>query len=288
MPRLIAGARTDIAPRPQPKCNECGDIGYLSLDVPLGHPQFGKYVDCLCRIHADIEKYKNDSASFDERAWKKILAGLKLHGCADEVSAVESQMSGMKRSYLQKLSGLTDAERAVRLDDIVADAASGTGRMLSAARDFVKQPIGFLTLYGSTGNAKTAVLHGVVNELVDQQIEAVYVTAFDVLGYIRAAFDKEHDVIDDTAHDRLKRLERVRVLCLDELDKIKWSDWVEEQITDLIDARYRLGLDGEVGTVVAMNASPDKLPAWIYSRLRDGRNVMIENRDADVRPGMEN
>lgn len=190
-------------------------------------------------------------------------------------------------SRLQRLSGLTDQERKVRLADISAKSGSGTALMVDAARNFITAPVGFLTLHGTTGNAKTVVMHSIVNELVDQSIEAVYITAFDLIGYIRAAFDKQHDVVDVTAHDRLKRLEKVRVLCLDELDKVKWSSWVEEQITDLIDARYRLGLDWEVGTVIAMNANPNTLPEWIYSRLRDGRNVMIENRDADVRPGME-
>jgi DNA replication protein DnaC len=253
----------------------------------MDHPQFGKSVPCMCTIRANIEKQAL-SPSFDERAWKQIMAGLKLHGHVNELTEVEHKMTNMKRNRLQKLSGLTDAERAVKLDDIVAESGSGTARMVTAARNFVARPAGFLTVYGSTGNAKTAVMHGIVNELVNQSVEAVYVTAYDVIGWIRAAFDKQHEVVDDTAHDRLKQLERVRVLCLDELDKIKWSDWVEEQITDLIDARYRLGLDWEVGTVVAMNAAPSTLPPWIYSRLRDGRNVMIENKDADVRPGMEN
>lgn len=189
-------------------------------------------------------------------------------------------------SRLQRLSGLTDAERKVRLEDIVAGASTGTGRMVQAAHKFISAPTGFVTFYGSTGNAKTAVLHGIINELVNRSVEAVYITAFDLIGYIRAAFDKQHEVIDVNAHDRLKRLESVRVLCLDELDKVKWTDWVEEQITDLIDARYRLGLDWEVGTVIAMNANPETLPIWIYSRLRDGRNTIVENNDADTRPGM--
>jgi DNA replication protein DnaC len=190
-------------------------------------------------------------------------------------------------SRLQRLSGLTGVERAVRLVDIVAESGSGTRRMVDAAKQFIQDPTGFLIIHGTTGNAKTAALHGIVNELVEQSMQAVYITAFDLIGYIRAAFDKNHEIADGDAYDRLKRLEKVRVLCLDELDKVKWTDWVEEQITDLIDARYRLGLDWEVGTVIAMNASPDTLPVWIYSRLRDGRNVMVENRDADVRPGME-
>lgn len=189
-------------------------------------------------------------------------------------------------SRLQKLSGLTDAERSVRMVDVVA-VGDGTKRMVQASKIFIENPVGYLTIHGTTGNAKTAVMHAIVNELIDKGIEAVYVTAFDVLGYIRAAFDAEKNIASASAYERLKKLECVRVLCIDELDKVRWTEFVEEQITDLVDARYRLGLDWEVGTVIAMNANPESLPAWIYSRLRDGRNVIVENMDADVRPGME-
>lgn len=160
--------------------------------------------------------------------------------------------------------------------------------MVEAAKHFVQEPYGILTIHGGTGNAKTTALQGIVNELVSMRVQAVYITAFDLIGYIRAAFSSNgKEVINDDAHARLKKLESVRVLCVDEMDKVKWSDWVQEQLTDLVDVRYRLGLGLEAGTVIAMNASPDILPAWMFSRLADGRNVMIENKDADVRPGME-
>jgi len=202
----------------------------------------------------------------------------------------KAERCGCKRledmARLQRLSGLTASEQAVRLSDVVA-AGAGTKAMVEAARGFIQNPVGFLTLHGTTGNAKTTVLQGVVNELVAGGMEAVYVTAFDLLGYIRKAFNANKDVVNLDAHDRLRRFSAVRVLCIDELDKVRWTEFVEEQITDLIDARYRLGLDWSVGTVIAMNANPETLPPWIYSRLRDGRNVMVENTDADVRPGME-
>lgn len=187
---------------------------------------------------------------------------------------------------LQALSGLTAGERAVRVEDIVATGA-GTKGMVEAAQAFIQNPSGILIIHGSTGNAKTTALQGIVNALVGQGVQAVYVTAFDIAGYIRKAFNKDRDVVDLDAHERLKKLVSLRVLCIDELDKVRWSEWVEEQFTDLIDGRYRLGLDWEVGTVIAMNAHPETLPPWIYSRLRDGRNRIIENNDPDVRPGME-
>jgi DNA replication protein DnaC len=180
---------------------------------------------------------------------------------------------------LQAICGLTETERAYRLMQITP--SGDTGRMVDAASDFILSPAGILTLWGTTGNAKTVVLMSIVNECVERGTPAVYLTGFDLVGYIRDAFKE-----DDSALARIRRFENVPVLCLDELDKIKWSDWVEEQITELIDRRYRLGLERGYGTVIAMNKSPEQMPTWIYSRLSDGRNKIIKNTDADLRPLM--
>lgn len=195
----------------------------------------------------------------------------KLQRCACKQSEDAAKM--------QAICGLTEAERGYRLSQIAT--AGDTERMIAAAGDFILSPSGILTVWGTTGNAKTVVLMSIVNECVERGIGAVYLTGFDLVGYIRDAFKE-----DDSALARIRRFENVPVLCLDELDKVKMTDWVIEQITDLIDRRYRLGMEGGYGTVIAMNKNPDQLPTWIYSRLSDGRNTIIENRDADMRPLM--
>jgi hypothetical protein len=157
---------------------------------------------------------------------------------------------------LQKLCGLTASERDYRLSRILPDG--DTGRMVQAASDFIPSPTGILTLWGTTGNAKTVVLMSIVNECVERGTGAVYLTGFDLVGYIRDAFKE-----DESALAR-----------------------IEEQITELIDRRYRLGLEGGYGTVIAMNKNPNELPTWIYSRLSDGRNKIIQNKDEDMRPLM--
>lgn len=177
---------------------------------------------------------------------------------------------------LQKICGLTDSERVYRLSQI--SLSGDTKRMVEAAQQFIERPSGILTIWGTTGNAKTVVLMSIVNECIERGVGAVYLTGFDLVGYIRDAFKE-----DESALGRIRRFENVPVLCLDELDKIKWTEWVEEQITELIDRRYRMGLDGYYGTVIAMNKNPKTLPEWIYSRLEDGRNAIIHNADSDLR-----
>ncbi len=159
--------------------------------------------------------------------------------------------------------------------------------MLKACRSFVENPAGILTLWGGFGNGKTMCLQAVVNELIQRGVTAVYITAFDLFSHIRDAFNPRREVVSESAYNRLERFEDIRVLALDELDKVRPTDWLSEQLTDLIDKRHRRGLDGKHGTLIAMNTDPASQNDWIASRLMDGRNRVVHNTDADLRPGLK-
>lgn len=183
---------------------------------------------------------------------------------------------------LQRLSGLTESERAVKLSDIKTAGRPQTRAMVTACAKFLDQPYGTLVIHGTSGNAKTVALQACVNALVSVGVEAVYITAFDLIAHIREAFNEKQEVKSESAYDRIVRFGTVPFLAIDEFDKLKMTDWVQEQITDLIDRRYRLGCDNQAGTMVAMNGDPRDLPVWIYSRLSQGE--IIRNNDSDLRP----
>jgi DNA replication protein DnaC len=188
---------------------------------------------------------------------------------------------------LQELSRIMPGERNIRLTDINPDAGSDTRVMVEMAKEFLNEPIGIFTICGTTGNAKSTTLLAIVNEMVQARCMAVYVTAFDLFGYVRAAFDNGNNVLDESAYERLKKFERVEVLAIDEFDAVRQTDWVTEQIIDLVDTRHRLGLDGLAGTIIAMNKSVDDLPPRVSSRLKDGQNKLCVNRDPDMRPMLQ-
>ena len=185
-------------------------------------------------------------------------------------------------AHLQQISGLNADEQHVMLGDVI-ESGPDTAAMLAAARSFVAQPTGILTLWGGPGNAKTLVLQGVVNESTQRNVMAVYVTLYDLINYVRDAFNEQRDGKYESAYRRMQRFATARVLAIDEVDKVKATDWTVELETAIFDRRYRDGLARLSGTVLAMNTNPDRLPEWIYSRLSDGRNRIIENRDPDMR-----
>jgi len=183
---------------------------------------------------------------------------------------------------LQRLSGLTETERAVRLSDIKVSNHPQTKVMVEECKRFLLKPYGFLTIHGTSGNAKSVALQATVNHMVEAGVEAVYITAFDLLSHIRDAFDEKKEIKSESAYARIVKFGRVPFLAIDEYDKVRVTDWVAEQLTDIIDRRYRLGVNEEAGTMIAMNGNPQDLPTWIYSRLSQG--VIVRNDDPDLRP----
>jgi DNA replication protein DnaC len=182
-------------------------------------------------------------------------------------------------SRLREVSGLRGAELAMTLAQIRAAPGSDTELMVAACREFIEQPGGFLTIWGKVGTGKTSCLYAITNALLLRG--AVYVSLHDLLDFVREGFEAPVD--GDDARARLKRFASVPVLCLDEIDKVKPSDWAMEQLTALVDARYRSAINGDSGTVYALNNDPRTLPDWIASRLMDRHGRVVHNGGQDIR-----
>jgi len=203
----------------------------------------------------------------------------KLFPCPDCNAAAATQGS-------RQLPGLTDLERQRRLDDIEIEGRPGTGLTVQACREFAAHPSGILTFCGGPGNGKTLALQATTNELVLLEVEAVYIKGFDLIHHIQEAFDDKGQVKSGSAYDRFKHFAHVKVLAIDDLDKVHDTSWAISHLTALIDERYRMGQEPGYGTLIAMNKEPELLPAWVTSRLRDGRNRVVHNQDSDIRPAL--
>lgn len=194
----------------------------------------------------------------------------------------------MQRNEFQRISALTQEEKTLRIPDIVTTNRPDTKKMMNAIQQFIKSPIGMLTIHGSNGSGKTAALIVAVNECLANDTPAIYIPAYDLLNWIQDAFRKDSTT---TALDRLNQLKGAPVLAIDEFQAVKQTDWRVEQLENLIDYRHRQGLDGKAGTLIAMNENPHKMgSSRIYSRLKHGGNApgnpIIENNDPDIRENL--
>jgi DNA replication protein DnaC len=184
------------------------------------------------------------------------------------------------KQTMEFLSGLNDAERLITFDSMRKIAGRvQSARMISAAEAFAKNPTGFLSIHGTFGNGKTMCLMAIVNAVISQGVEARYMTAADLAAHMRKAFSSVEKTDDD--YDRLHTLARIPVLCIDEMDKLRNTEYSREIQQELINLRYRDA--GVLGTVLAWNGELAALPfPAVVSRAQEF--VVIENRDSDIRP----
>ena len=92
----------------------------------------------------------------------------------------------------------------------------------------------------------------------------------------------------DSSHaERLQRYIDLPVLVLDDFDKVHLTEWAGNTLTALMQGRGRLEEQGQSGTLIVMNSDPSSLSQSIASRVCDGRNRIVHNQDADIRPALK-
>ena len=189
-------------------------------------------------------------------------------------------------------SRLSPYERG-RIDDIEdRPLDEDPGREALAVRfmckEMLRDPFGFLSFAGIVGNAKSMALTALVAEFCRSGRQAVYYTAPEIVEKL-VDFENKNTFIKGDIAALIERLKRISVLAIDELDKIKFSDYQIEKLGEIIDYRHR-NADTQV-TLFAMNRRPAE---WrnadgalhIASRLVDGRfNRYWPAEHERVRPG---
>lgn len=178
---------------------------------------------------------------------------------------------------IDSLCGLKANERFITLDSIRTANRPKTKLMVDAALNFIERPRGFLSFHGTNGNGKTLALMAIVNAMLKQGINARYLTASKLLAYMRDTFKKDSS---ETDYDRLDELASLPVLCIDELEKLRDSDYSREIQQELINERYRGA--GVLGTVLVWNGGLEAVP-WASVTSRLSEFPVIENTDSDMR-----
>jgi len=166
--------------------------------------------------------------------------------------------------------------RDVLLKDIIV-GSEASQKMKANAQHFIAGLVPFLTLWGTNGTGKTTTLMAIANELTAKGTACVYVTAADVMEYIKDGIGDQ----DNSADHRVGKIAKLSILCLDEISQVKWTEYVSEKLETILDRRYRM----ELQTALALDQDPqDVLPPRFYSRMRSGAIVQIG--DPDKRPVM--
>ncbi len=226
-------------------CQSCHGVGFVYVDVPVGHRLFGKAIPCKCTL----EKRR-------KRAIQKLCEMIGL-------SEAEIRRWTFDTFDPNKVIVPNGANRAE-----IVRAVSGIKRQCI---EYAKNPKGWLILSGNYGTGKTHLAMAILNFCMMHGMAVFKASVPEMLDLLRPHKD-ENGVQVDTS-EVMKNMQEAELLVLDDIGTENNTGWVEERLFVLLNRRY----SQELPTVFTTNLnilSPDcKIPPRIRSRMTDGINT---------------
>lgn len=219
---------------------------------------------------------------------QQFLGEMKVLHCACKCSmerskrAAEEQRKRARMQYLDGMrrAGFPDAEMrkwTFSHDD------GGNSKIIEIARKYVDnfsvmrlQGTGLL-LYGNVGCGKSFAAACIANALIDRGTPCMMTNFSRIINQLQESFDGRQKYIDN--------LSRFDLLVIDDMAVERNSEYVWENIMNIVDSRYRSGLPLIVTTNLTIGelADPSDIRRQrVYSRLKE-MCVPIEVTGADRR-----
>jgi DNA replication protein DnaC len=219
--------------RTEEVCPICQGLGYVRAAVPVDHPDFGKLIPCTCRREELTEK---------------------------RVSALRTL------SELQVLERMTFESFAPEGHGLPPDKRANLRWAYNVARDFARNPEGWLVLKGGYGCGKTHLAASIANRCVQRGQPVLFITVPDLLDRLRASYapanTEEQPLPFQT---RFHEIRTAPVLILDDLGTESTTSWAQEKLYQIFNHRYNARLP----TVITTNHELEDIPLRLRSRVVD-------------------
>lgn len=210
-------------------CPVCGGTGFVMMDVPVGHPDFGKAIPCRCKEQ--------------ERAWRRIN---KFQGMSD----LDALARFTFEQFIAQPAWLPQQKQQVLC------------RAFEACQEFAQRPEGWLVLTGTYGCGKTHLAAAIANARLDRGQPAIFVVVPDLLDHLRSTFGPNSEISYDELFEQVRT---TRLLVLDDLGTQSGSPWAQEKLFQILNHRY----NAQLPTVITTNQRLEDLDQRLRSRLLD-------------------
>ena len=177
-----------------------------------------------------------------------------------EASSLE-RLGGLS---LQRLASMTFASfrpDGMGIEDHQRDLMR---RVYKRCREVAQEPVGWLVLLGLPGTGKTHLAAAIANDRRAQNGMAYFITAPDLLDYLRSAYAPDSKVSYDKVFEAVRT---APLLVLDDLGAQSGTPWAQEKLFQLLNYRY----NAELPTVITSNLSLKDQDPRIESRMLDPR-----------------
>jgi DNA replication protein DnaC len=155
----------------------------------------------------------------------------------------------------------------VRSLELVPDAARNLRDAFTAARNYARDPDGWLVLVGGTGSGKTHLAAAIAHEwqAAGRRVEFFFVP--DLLDSLRAARGRD-DEVSGSAVDWVRTCDH---LVLDDLGVHSSTPWAQEKLFQIVNYRY----NAKLPTVVTVRGSLEEIPESWASRMCDAKVSLV-------------
>ena len=242
-PRRVADGLGD------PNCPICHGIGYVSDDLPVGHPQFGKARPCTCQMD-NLQLAR--AAQLREESNAETLAGKTFDNFLPDGVSPDPEARATVHAAFER------------------------------CRQFAARPEKWLLLTGTYGCGKTHLAAAIANDCLAQGLPVLFLNTPDLLDYLRATYAPSSETTYDERFDEVRT---APILILDDLGTESPTNWAIEKLYQLLNYRYNARLP----TVITSNKDLKDIDQRIASRLSDAEIVSVLNMLApDFRAGKLN
>ncbi len=186
---------------PKGVCPKCLGAGYLRIDVPFGHPNFGKPVACECKEAEKKEKRRQELLE---------LSDLK---------------DFRNKSFSNFKTQFPGAHPSVR-------------EAFDEASHFAQNLDGWLVLIGPNGCGKTHLAAAIANYNFSNGAVVLFTVVPDLLAHLRSTFGSNATEAYD---QRFSKMREAELLILDDLGAHQSSPWASEKLFQLLNYRYNAG-----------------------------------------------
>lgn len=210
-------------------CPHCDGMGYVTHNVPIDHPDFGKAFPCVCQNEIIAERHEN--------RLRKI-------------------------SNLEAYSHFRFDNFELRTQELNEVQATNLHYNYERALNYANNPAGWLLIHGGYGCGKTHLAAAIGNKLLEEGHEVIFVTVPDMLDHLRMTFVDSSEVNYDEVFEKVKN---APILVLDDLGAESPTPWAGEKLFQLLNHRYVRRLT----TIITTNFDLEDLDGRIRSRLHD-------------------